>query len=164
MHAFLGSQADAGIGEDFLPATVTASVPTSSFPCFPIPERFDIVQVTPAMGGAGEFLDTQIGVREGYGCCLLFSFDTNPGFPLTQLPGMPVILVGIPTIGSSFIVRDFGAAPTNGFAVECKEVQLFIPSAITSGTPLYFQMVVYPTNFQIGDLIYSSNLVTHIAM
>lgn len=145
VHAFMGSLENAGIGEDFFPGLFTQRIPTRDFRCLPVENLYAIVDFSPVLGG--DQLITSYGLPELYGCCIMIAPSLQPvPMPLNNLPGAPVLLVGLPDI-SDVNVIDFGLAGGQTGPIQCKENTWFLPNTIASGTTFYAQTFAYPGPF-----------------
>ncbi|MEZ6197475.1 MAG: hypothetical protein R3F20_17410 [Planctomycetota bacterium] len=143
IHAFMGSLEDDGIGEDYLPAVATMSIP--ELPCFPIPGDFQITEEIAVPGGT--MVTLQTGIPNGYGCCVLYSpFLNQMPFAIVSVPGQPLVSIGITAVPGTISVIDLGIPPSNGNPFQCKSTTFFVPQ-LPLGTKIYAQNYLYPTGF-----------------
>lgn len=163
IHAFMGSQEDDGIGEDYFPGLVTLPIPLP--PCYPAPNLLSVLDIVPVTGPGGiqgERIVLSYGALAGNGCCGLVSPVIDAvGKTLTMLPGMPTINLGSPGTFADVLSQDFGDGNIPGRAVTCKEISgnLF---GLPPGRAIHFQMLQYPIQFGTGSIL-TSNVVTYVA-
>jgi hypothetical protein len=144
IHAFAGSQEDAGIGEDFLPATFVQPVSVDNFPCLPIANQYQLESFVD--DGQNITVTTSFGLISGYGCCVLISSSLQPvPVVVTSVPNTPTVLVGTFGDPSSLEIIDFGVPAAAPGDVSCKINTYTLPSgSVPSGSICYAQVYAYP--------------------
>lgn len=162
IHAFLGSTADAGIGEEFVPGPALLSVPVENFPCLPVANSYQLLSMSPVAGGFQ--IRTSYGLKDGYGSCAMIAFSQDPvGSVLDSLPGAPLLNVGLPD-GSDLAVVDLGLPVAAGTqAVACNVAVWFLSDQVPSGQTYFAQTIAYPGPTAQGVEWFTSNVISVVA-